>query len=360
MRQRFSIAMCTYNGSRFLGEQLQSTPAQHHLPDESVVCDGWSTDGTPRLPTDITPEAPLPVRAEINKGRLGPAKNFEKAIGVCRGGIIVSAGRPKWAECVKRSRRRIEEFLWATGLHTAARALYKATVGRQSAELRESMRCFYGSLLPAGALVFDIGANVGVMSQIFASLGARVVALEPNMDCVRHIQPSYQDAEIEVIQAVAGPKDGLATLSVSDERDDLSSLSKDWIVAIQRQHGEYSGLWAREMTVPMLKLDTLVQNYGVPYLIKIDVEGFEEQVLQGLSVQPPLLSFEFNMAYLEAAFRCLDRELFAGKSQFNFAMGDPVRFELATWITTEQLKEALATIGKVDGYGDVFVRRPTP
>jgi glycosyltransferase involved in cell wall biosynthesis len=83
--------MCTYNGSRYLGEQLQSIAAQDHLPSEVIVCDDGSTDDTVRRLTEFASQAPFPVRAEVNKARLGPAKNFEKAIGRCQGDIIVLA-----------------------------------------------------------------------------------------------------------------------------------------------------------------------------------------------------------------------------------------------------------------------------
>jgi len=86
--------------------------------------------------------------------------------------------------------------LWVTGLHAPMRAIHAATVGRAASQARGKMKDFFGKLLPVGAQVFDIGANAGVMSATFASVGARVVALEPNADCVRHIQLSYPDKQI--------------------------------------------------------------------------------------------------------------------------------------------------------------------
>jgi len=245
-----------------------------------------------------------------------------------------------------------------TGLHNAARSLYHLTAGRQAADARELIRKFYQTLLPSGSLVFDIGANVGVLSAMFAALGNRVIALEPNKDCVRHIELSYSQESIEVIQAVAGPTNGLATLNLSDERDDISSLSSDWIATIEEQHSEYRGLWSKKVTVPMVTLDTLVKHYGLPDFIKIDVEGFEESVLDGLSVQPALMSFEFNAAFLEVGLRCLDRPLFESGTVFNFAIGDPSGFELDGWVGPERLKEALSRMEKVDKHGDIFVKRP--
>ena len=215
---------------------------------------------------------------------------------------------------------------------------------------------FYRSLVKPDGLIFDIGANVGLFSEIFSSLGARVVAIEPNDDCVRHIQLSYPDARIDVIQAVAGAANGLATIHLSDERDDISSVSSEWIEAIKREHHDYDGLWSRRVPVPMLTLDTLIAYYGSPQFIKIDVEGFEESVLDGLSAQPPLLSFEFNTAYLEAAIRCLDKKCFDRGSVFNLAVGDPSGFELEKWIGRQELKQILSRLGEGDKHGDIFVR----
>lgn len=257
---------------------------------------------------------------------------------------------------MKTSRRKIEEILWVTGLHAQGRALYKVLSGSAKAKAHDAMLAFYRPLVPKDALVFDIGANVGILAEIFSSLGARVIALEPNSDCVRHIQLSYGGAKLETIQAVAGPKNGLATLNVSDKRDDVSSLSNEWIAAIQQQHTEYKGLWSKQVTIPMLTLDTLIAHYGMPHFIKIDVEGFEESVLEGLSTQPAMLSFEFNLAYLDAALRCLDKPVFANDTFFNYAMGDPTSFELKNWVGKEELGALLSGMEKRDRHGDIFVR----
>jgi glycosyltransferase involved in cell wall biosynthesis len=101
---RISVAMCTYNGSLYLGEQLRSIGAQDLPPTELVVCDDGSTDDTLRLLREFAAEAPFPVRVEVNEARLGPGRNFEKAIGICRGDIIVLSDQDDiWKPCkVKR------------------------------------------------------------------------------------------------------------------------------------------------------------------------------------------------------------------------------------------------------------------
>lgn len=83
-----SIAMCTYNGSRFLQEQFNSLLAQSHLPDELVICDDCSQDNTINIIEAFSQQTPFPVRIYKNPQNLGFAKNFEKAASLCSGDII--------------------------------------------------------------------------------------------------------------------------------------------------------------------------------------------------------------------------------------------------------------------------------
>lgn len=88
---RLSVALCTYNGARFLGAQLDSFVAQSRRPDELVVCDDGSSDGTVELLAAFEARAPFSVRVVRNQTRLGPTKNFEKAIQLCTGDVIATS-----------------------------------------------------------------------------------------------------------------------------------------------------------------------------------------------------------------------------------------------------------------------------
>lgn len=85
--------MCTYNGEKYLREQLQSIASQTLLPDELVICDDRSTDSTTDIIGDFTSSAPFPVRLHINPVNLGAAakgitRNFEQASRLCTGDLI--------------------------------------------------------------------------------------------------------------------------------------------------------------------------------------------------------------------------------------------------------------------------------
>src|SRR5207244_12381537 len=83
-----SVAMCTFNGSRFVAEQLTSIAAQTRPPDELIICDDCSSDETPKLVEAFIRTATFPVQLQVNEQNLGLTRNFERAIGLCKGDFI--------------------------------------------------------------------------------------------------------------------------------------------------------------------------------------------------------------------------------------------------------------------------------
>jgi hypothetical protein len=88
LKETISIALCTYNGERFLPRQLASILEQTRLPDEMVVCDDGSTDGTLEILHDFAHQATFPVKVIRNGHTLGSSENFVQAIGLCEGTFI--------------------------------------------------------------------------------------------------------------------------------------------------------------------------------------------------------------------------------------------------------------------------------
>jgi glycosyltransferase involved in cell wall biosynthesis len=88
MALSISIAMTTFNGARFLAEQLESLRAQSRPPDELVVCDDRSTDSTQSILSAFARSAPFDVRICCNDANIGHERNFAKAIDYCGGDLI--------------------------------------------------------------------------------------------------------------------------------------------------------------------------------------------------------------------------------------------------------------------------------
>ena len=86
-----SIAMCSYNGAKFIKDQLDSLAAQKRMPDEMVICDDGSNDATVEAIEKFLPKAPFPARLIVNKKNMGMTGNYEQAMALCKGDVIAFA-----------------------------------------------------------------------------------------------------------------------------------------------------------------------------------------------------------------------------------------------------------------------------
>lgn len=111
MASRISVALCTCDGERYLPEQLASLERQSRPPDELVVSDDGSNDGTPEIVAAFRDRAPFPVHLSVNPARLGPAGNFGRAISLCTGDLIALCDQDDvWLpEKLARGERALDE-----------------------------------------------------------------------------------------------------------------------------------------------------------------------------------------------------------------------------------------------------------
>lgn len=214
---------------------------------------------------------------------------------------------------------------------------------------------FYSQFISKDDLCFDIGANVGDKTDIFLGLGAKVVAVEPQESCWRVLKRRFnKNVCIEPV-ALAG-KQGSRTLFV-DRSTTISSVSKDWIKAVKESGRFSSHKWAYKMSVQATTLDALINKYGQPAFCKIDVEGAEFDVLQGLSRSIKVISFEFVRERIEPSLDCIDYLSNLGKAEFNYHLGEAESFALSEWAEGSKVKEILAKMDKkLENFGDIYVR----
>lgn len=83
-----SVALCTYNGEKYIEEQIRSILEQTMPVDEVVVCDDGSTDDTLQYIERIGATTTVPIRVYRNHSNLGPSRNFQKAISLCEGDVV--------------------------------------------------------------------------------------------------------------------------------------------------------------------------------------------------------------------------------------------------------------------------------
>ena len=216
----------------------------------------------------------------------------------------------------------------------------------------------YRRFVRPGDLVLDIGAHVGDRVASFRRLGARVVAVEPQPLCVRALEALYgDDDQVTVVPAACGAQDGILPLHVNTANPTVSSLSSDFLSAADGAQGWAQEVWDSEITVRVVTADGLIRRYGTPAFVKIDVEGYEDQVLAGLSTSPPALSFEFTIIAREVADRCLDRLEQLGVDGYDVSLGDSMDLTFGRWLSRREIADHLAALPAEANAGDVYAVR---
>lgn len=230
--------------------------------------------------------------------------------------------------------------------------LYYGVPGR----LRATRR-FYRELIRPGDRCFDIGAHVGNRSWVWAGLGAKVVALEPQPDFARFVRwLARRRAGIELVEAAVGARPGMLTLHISRRHPTVSTASRSFLESVAGAPSFGGVHWDQAIDVPVTTLDALVARYGRPDFVKIDVEGFEGEVLDGLSVPPRTLSFEWLAETIPSALACVDRLLRLGDYRFNAVMGEAMRFEFDPWVDEAAIRDWLRARPPHGGSGDIYAR----
>ncbi len=218
-----------------------------------------------------------------------------------------------------------------------------------------AMDRLYAGFLREGDLAFDIGSHVGDRIGSFRRCGARVVALEPQPDCARVIRTVYEgDAGVTLVEAACGPRQGTLTLHINSANPTVTTASRDFVEAADGAGGWEGQVWDRVIEVPVTTLDRLVSQYGEPAFCKIDVEGFEADVLSGLSKPLRALSFEFTTIQRDVGLACLDTLAKLGPYRFDLALGESQTLGFGRWIDREAMAAHIRGLPHEANSGDVY------
>ncbi|GGK41406.1 FkbM family methyltransferase [Salinarimonas ramus] len=224
-----------------------------------------------------------------------------------------------------------------------------------------ALDALYRPHVPEGGLAFDIGAHVGDRTASFRRLGARVVALEPQPACFRALRLIHgRDAGVRLVQAAVGDAAGEIRLAVNSANPTVSTASRDFVAAAAGARGWEGQAWDAEIVVPCVTLDALVNAHGRPDFVKIDVEGFEDKVLAGLSYPVAALSFEFTTIARDVAHRCLTRLAGLGNYRFALSLGESARLEEPGFMGAAAMAERIHTLPHEANSGDVYATLSPP
>lgn len=231
-------------------------------------------------------------------------------------------------------------------------AMYHGIPGRHG-----RMVAFYREFLAPGDVAVDVGAHVGSRVRAWRKLGARVVAVEPQPDCVRVLRLLFsRDPGVVLVTDALGAEPGTAQLGVSTATPTVSSMAAGWRDDVARDASFARVRWDRTVDVTVTTLDALVAEHGDPAFCKIDVEGFELDVLAGLSRPLRALSFEYLPPAHDAALAVLARVEELGDYRYNYSPVETLTWASPEWLDADGLRALLDRYRPRGRSGDVYAR----
>ena len=186
-------------------------------------------------------------------------------------------------------------------------------------------------------LIIDIGANVGNTVSRFIKVSNKVVCFEPNPTLSSHLKNIFSDKNVVVDNRGVSNKNGSQTFNISNANT-ISTFSEDWIKN-SRFTNDYN--WDKTVEVETITLDSIIELYGVPDYIKIDIEGYEYEVLTSFNTLLPntLIAFEWAEEQKDKIKSTLEHLNKLGYNLFGYTESDEILFdEQIEWFVFENFK----------------------
>jgi FkbM family methyltransferase len=200
-----------------------------------------------------------------------------------------------------------------------------------------------------GHVIFDVGANEGQKTDIFLRLGAKVVAVEPderNQSILKQNFLSYRFIKkpVVIVGKALSDQNGAETMWIDEPGSAKNTLNPKWVETLRTDSSRFgkSLEFAQKKEVETITLEELIRSHGLPFYIKIDVEGYEAVVLRGLRSAMRYLSFEVNLPeFRPEALECIELlENVAAQGDFNYAPDCRHGLALERWMPKKEFVEA--------------------
>jgi len=270
-------------------------------------------------------------------------------------------------------KRSLQKSLAHLGLYERAKAswIYDFYWTFADRKIIDDRRCeleFYRGLLGGfreGDLIFDVGANLGYKTQIFLRMGARVVAVEPDESCQKILRQKFLEHRLRsrplvIVGKAVSDTNSTVTMWIDAPGSAINTLSQKWAEALKgddERFGHHLGFESSK-NVETVSMEQLIAEHGLPFFVKIDVEGYELSVLQGMKQPVAYLSFEVNLPEFKPegleCVRVLGRLTQSG--EFNYTPDCRRGLQLKRWVPADEFLTVLDSC--TDASIEVFWKTP--
>ena len=262
---------------------------------------------------------------------------------------------------MKFLKRQTQTILKGAGLYYRLREssihdLYRRVADKDWILARDRQMDFYRRLLPElrhGDLIFDVGANEGLKTDLFLRMGARVVAIEPDETNQlilkeRFVKFRLARRPVVIVGKAVSDRNMIESMWIDGPGSAVNTLSQKWATTLSGNKARHAynhfGLdFVQHRTVETTTLEELIAVHGRPLFIKIDVEGYELNVIRGLRHPVPYLSFEVNLPeFRPEGLQCV--ALLGGlavNSKFNYAVDCERGLALERWLPSNEFLQVL-------------------
>lgn len=207
-----------------------------------------------------------------------------------------------------------------------------------------------------GDSVFDVGANIGNKTAEYLANGVKkVVCFEPQAELVKQLTTRFQeDPRVTILSCGLGKEESEVKLYPCDANT-IATMSEKFQTGRFKEQG-YT--WRDPVSVKVCTAAAMIEKYGCPDFMKIDVEGYEYSVIRGLPKQPlpKTLSFEYSEEFSEEYIKIICLLQLKGYQKFNLSLGESGVF-LREWSSAEGLLAFLPTIHRGQySWGDIYAQ----